>query len=134
VKAILDDQHLAGRRIVHFCNTCPKKTANAAYLMCSFLVMICRKTAQLSFQPFERSGVYLKPFRDACQGPCPYQCTVLDCVAGLEYAMRIRWFHWESFDVTAYEYYEKLEHGDMNWVVSCYTQSIQLRAPKIGRD
>ena len=31
--------------------------------------------------------------------------------------MRIRWFNPDTFDVATYEYYEKVEHGDMNWIM-----------------
>jgi len=31
--------------------------------------------------------------------------------------MKIKWFDPNTFDVAAYEFYEKVEHGDMNWVI-----------------
>mmetsp|Transcript_22268 Transcript_22268/g.56243 ORF Transcript_22268/g.56243 Transcript_22268/m.56243 type:complete len:430 (+) Transcript_22268:441-1730(+) len=117
VKAILDDAQLASKKIVHFCGQCPKKRANAAYLIGAFQVMVLRRTADVAHKPFNNIRPPFLPFRDATCGVCTYQCTVLDCLKGLEYAMRIKWFDPNTFDVAAYEFYEKVEHGDMNWVM-----------------
>jgi len=117
VKAILDDPQLSNKKIVHFCSQDPKKRANAAYLVGSFLVMMLRKPADFAHRPFANIRPPFLPYRDATCGICTYQCTVLDCLKGLEYAMRIRWFDPNTFDVAAYEFYEKVEHGDMNWIM-----------------
>lgn len=117
VKAILDDPQLANKKIVHFCSQCPKKRANAAYLICSFQVMVLRRPADVAYRPFTNIRPPFLPFRDATCGICNYHCTVLDCIKGIEYAMRVQWFDPNTFDVAAYEFYEKVEHGDMNWVV-----------------
>ena len=31
--------------------------------------------------------------------------------------MHINWFDPAKFNVQAYEFYEKVDHGDMNWIV-----------------
>jgi len=117
VKAILDDAQLMNKKIVHFTSQCPKKRANAAYLMGCFQIMVLKRTADVAYRPFSNIRPPFLPFRDATCGICTYHCTVLDCLKGLEYAMRIRWFDPSTFDVAAYEFYEKVEHGDMNWVI-----------------
>ncbi|CAD7927448.1 unnamed protein product [Amoebophrya sp. A120] len=117
VKAILDDPQLANKKIVHYCSQDPKKRPNAAYLIGAFQVMVLKRTAEIAYRPFNNIRPPFLPFRDATCGVCNYHCTVLDCLKGLEYAMRIRWFDPNTFDVAAYEFYEKVEHGDMNWVM-----------------
>jgi len=117
LKAILDDPQLANKRIVHFCSQCPKKRANAAYLIGAFQVMMLRRTADTAWRPFATLRPPFLPFRDATCGICTYQCTILDCLKGMEYAMRIGWFDPSNFDVATYEYYERVENGDMNWIV-----------------
>ncbi|CAD7927715.1 unnamed protein product [Amoebophrya sp. A25] len=117
VKAILDDAQLMNKKIVHFTSQCPKKRANAAYLIGCFQVMVLRRQADVAYRPFQNIRPPFLPFRDATCGICNYHCTVLDCLKGLEYAMRIKWFDPNTFDVAAYEFYEKVEHGDMNWVI-----------------
>lgn len=103
--------------VYHFCSTDSAKRANAAYLMGAFQVIAFGKTAEESWRPF--SSVYppFADFRDASFGACSYKCTILDCLKGLEYAMKLGWFDVKTFDLRQYEYYEKVENGDLNWVV-----------------
>lgn len=58
-----------------------------------------------------------KPYRDASKGECYYQCTLLHCLKGLEYAIRLNWYDFKTFNVKEYEYYEKVENGDLNWII-----------------
>jgi len=57
------------------------------------------------------------PFRDAINGECTYNCTILDCLRGLEYAIKLKWYDHSSFNVKAYEEFERVDNGDMNWIV-----------------
>lgn len=117
VEAKLKDPILADKRIIHHCSHDPKKKANAAYLVCAYQVVARRITADKAFEPF--AGIYppFLPFRDATCAACPFQCTILDCLKGLEFSIEQQWFDWNRFDVESYEFFEKVEHGDMNWVI-----------------
>ena len=66
-------------------------------------------------------------FRDASYAPhCTYKCTVsffififfflkiLHCLLGLEYAIMLKWFDPKNFNLRDYEFYEKVENGDLN--------------------
>ncbi|CAD7934658.1 unnamed protein product [Amoebophrya sp. A120] len=117
VKKLLDDPSLSKKKLVHYCSLSEKKRPNAAYLMCCFQVMYLNKPAELAYRPFENIRPQFQPFRDATAGMCNYACTVLDCVKGLEYAMKINWFNPETFNVQAYDYYEKVDNGDISWVI-----------------
>jgi cell division cycle 14 len=35
----------------------------------------------------------------------------------LELAIKNDWYNFATFDPTEYEYYEKVENGDLNWVL-----------------
>jgi cell division cycle 14 len=35
----------------------------------------------------------------------------------LQFGVKAGWFSLDAFDVKDYEYYEKVENGDMNWVI-----------------
>lgn len=35
----------------------------------------------------------------------------------MEYAVRFGWYDFKTFNVKEYEYYEKVENGDLNWVI-----------------
>jgi len=59
----------------------------------------------------------LVPFRDAAFDICSFSLTVSDCLTALEKATSLHHFSLSHFDLNAYEYYETLEHGDMNWII-----------------
>jgi cell division cycle 14 len=42
---------------------------------------------------------------------------LLDCLRGLEYAITLGWFNYKTFNLAEYEHYEKIENGDLNWII-----------------
>lgn len=48
---------------------------------------------------------------------CTYKCTILDCLRGLEYAIKLGWYDYKNFNLKEYEHYEKVENGDLNWII-----------------
>ena len=36
---------------------------------------------------------------------------------GLEYAIKIGWFNYKKFNLNEYEHYERVENGDLNWII-----------------
>jgi hypothetical protein len=42
---------------------------------------------------------------------------ILDCLKGLYYSQKLGWFDYKKFDLAEYENYEKLENGDINWII-----------------
>ncbi len=39
------------------------------------------------------------------------------CLAAFEWAMKLGWYNPDTFNVGDYEHYEKVENGDLNWVI-----------------
>eukprot|EP00747_Dinoflagellata_sp_TGD_P217783 gnl/TRDRNA2_/TRDRNA2_90139_c0_seq2.p1 gnl/TRDRNA2_/TRDRNA2_90139_c0~~gnl/TRDRNA2_/TRDRNA2_90139_c0_seq2.p1 ORF type:complete len:423 (-),score=73.19 gnl/TRDRNA2_/TRDRNA2_90139_c0_seq2:157-1263(-) len=85
--------------------------------MGAYQVIALGKNAEAAYEPF--CGIYppFLPFRDATCSICTYHCTIVDCLKGLEKSIENRWFDWNRFDVESYEFFEKVENGDMNWIV-----------------
>mmetsp|Transcript_58355 Transcript_58355/g.139121 ORF Transcript_58355/g.139121 Transcript_58355/m.139121 type:complete len:420 (+) Transcript_58355:253-1512(+) len=113
----LSNPALEGFRIVHFCAHDPKKRANAALLISAYQVIAFGKSAEAAFLPFRDIYPPFLPFRDALMGMSTFQSTIKDCLEGLEMGIRLRWFDWKTFDVDSYQFFEKVEHGDMNWII-----------------
>lgn len=103
--------------IYHYTSNDTAKRANAAYLMGAYQVIMMKKTAEEAWKPFQNVSPPFADFRDALYGPCTYKCTILDCLRGLEYAIKLKWFDVKTFNLMDYEFYEKVENGDMNWVI-----------------
>jgi len=67
--------------------------------------------------PFTKLGVSVAEYRDASYADSPYRCSILDCLRGLEYAIKLKWFDMKLFNLRDYEYFEKVENGDLNWIL-----------------
>eukprot|EP00357_Protocruzia_adherens_P026651 CAMPEP_0115017890 /NCGR_PEP_ID=MMETSP0216-20121206/28427_1 /TAXON_ID=223996 /ORGANISM="Protocruzia adherens, Strain Boccale" /LENGTH=630 /DNA_ID=CAMNT_0002388875 /DNA_START=99 /DNA_END=1991 /DNA_ORIENTATION=+ len=114
---LLRDSNFKNLDVVHYCNTDPAKRANAAFLMGAFQVVVLKKSAQEAARPFKDIRPALNPFRDACQGPCSYKLTIEDCLKGLEFAIKLGWFSLDKFDLNSFERLEKVENGDVHWII-----------------
>jgi cell division cycle 14 len=98
----------------------PHKRTNAMTLLVLYLVMRKKYTPSQALAPLLK---HVKKdnlpfgFRDAASGLCTFCLTLVDCVKGLYQAQRHGFFDYDTFDLTQYEYYDMLTHGDINWIV-----------------
>ena len=42
---------------------------------------------------------------------------IFHCWKGLEFGIKQNWYSFKNFDPKEYEYYEKVENGDLNWII-----------------
>ena len=81
-------------------------------------IIYLKKTPEEAYKPLiHGTNPPFLPFRDASFSGCTYNLTLLDCLYGLYKALLNGFFNFESFDVDEYEHYEKVENGDLNWVL-----------------
>ena len=116
LEKLIKNQSYSSYRIYHYTSLNPQKRSNAGYLMGAFQILVLHKSAAEAWAPFTTLPSFLE-FRDAGYGACTYKCTIQHCLAGLEKAISLRWFDYNRFNVQEYEYYEKVENGDWNWVI-----------------
>ena len=83
--------------------------------MGAYEVLWLLRSAEESWKPFENEEFV--DFRDSMKGPCTYNCTILHCLKGLEFAQKFGWYDMKTFDVSEYQQYESIEHGDLNWII-----------------
>lgn len=117
---LLVDPDYKNVRLYHYCGEEYDRRANGAFLMgCFMLIVLKMRSERVAkvFQPYLGKSGLIMPYRDASYGDCYYPCTLLHCWQGLEFAMRLGWYKFGTFDNREYEYYEKLENGDLNWVI-----------------
>ncbi|XP_053489974.1 dual specificity protein phosphatase CDC14AB isoform X1 [Ictalurus furcatus] len=109
---------LTRKRIVHYTSFDQRKRANAAVLIGAYSVIYLKKTPEEAYRALiSGSNASYLPFRDASFGNCTYNLTVLDCFHGIRKALQHGFLNFETFDVTEYEHYERVENGDFNWIV-----------------
>ncbi|XP_040896997.1 dual specificity protein phosphatase CDC14AB isoform X3 [Toxotes jaculatrix] len=109
---------LTRKRIVHYTSFDQRKRSNAAVLIGGYAVIYLKKTPEEAYRALiSGSNASYLPFRDASFGNCSYNLTLLDCLQGIGKALQHGFFNFETFDVDEYEHYERVENGDLNWIV-----------------
>ena len=79
--------------------------------------MKLKMTAEEVWQRFKDVHPPFIAYRDASYGPCSYKCTLRSCLRGMETALKNKLFAPTLFDLKSYEFYEKIQNGDMNWII-----------------
>eukprot|EP00347_Sterkiella_histriomuscorum_P017625 403348622 len=115
LKRIMRDEKFKSDKIFHHCSPHFQKQTNACFLMGAFMIVCFGKTAEEAWHPFKH--LELVAFKDAGEEPSSYECTVIDCLRGLEKAISFSWYNYLKFDYKEYEFNHKLDNGDMNWIV-----------------
>jgi len=70
-----------------------------------------------AYLPFQQNNTKFLPYRDAGKGPSLYNLEVIDVLKGVHRATQLGWVDFSAFDVKSYEFFEKVENGDWNWIV-----------------
>lgn len=108
----------AKKKIVHYTTMDNKKRANAAFLIAAYSVIYLNRSPEDAYRPLVGgTNPPLLAFRDAAFGPSTFNLTLLDCLHGLHKAIKFKFFDFDDFDVDEYEHYEKVQSGDLNWLV-----------------
>ncbi|XP_075210522.1 dual specificity protein phosphatase CDC14C-like [Lycorma delicatula] len=108
---------LSKKIIIHYTTTDQRKRSNAAFLIASFAVIY------LKMAPREVNRLLLcakhpyMAFQDATIGPSPYRIRIIDCLNALDKAFFLGFVDFSDFDLTEYEHIERIENGDINWVL-----------------
>ncbi|XP_034412390.1 dual specificity protein phosphatase CDC14AB-like [Cyclopterus lumpus] len=109
---------MSRKKLVHHTSYDQKKRANAALLISAYAVIYLKRSPEEAYSTLisGNNPGYL-PFRDAAVGECFFNLTLLDCLQGIRKALQHGFLDFESFDVEEYEHYERVENGDMNWII-----------------
>lgn len=77
-------------------------------------MIVQRRAPWEAFHPI--AEIEFMPFRDAGRGPSDFSLNIQDCLWGIWKAMQNGLCDMNEFSVEDYEYYEKVENGDWNWI------------------
>ncbi|KAJ3207321.1 Dual specificity protein phosphatase cdc14a [Entophlyctis luteolus] len=91
------------------------------------VVIVQKRQPEEAVMPLSNMNPPLVPYRDAGYGSATYHITILDCLKGLHKALSLGLLHIEDLEPAEYEFYEKVEHGDLNWITDKF---IAMACPK----
>lgn len=77
-------------------------------------MIVQRRAPWEAFHPI--AEIEFMPFRDAGRGPSDFNLNIQDCLWGIWKAMQNGLCDMNEFSVEDYEFYEKVENGDWNWL------------------
>jgi cell division cycle 14 len=77
-------------------------------------MIVQRRAPWEAFHPI--AEIEFMPFRDAGRGPSDFSLGIQDCLWGIWKAMQNGLLDMNEFNVDDYEFYEKVENGDWNWL------------------
>ncbi|TMW44432.1 hypothetical protein DOY81_010489 [Sarcophaga bullata] len=107
LNAKLNNKTLANKKIVHYTSMNPAKR-----------IIYLNKTPEEAYRPLVMGDIpaYTR-FCDASYGPSGYKISLIDCLNAIFKALKAGFFNFDDFDAEEYEYYERVENGDFNWIV-----------------
>ncbi|KAK4052552.1 cell division control protein 14 [Microbotryomycetes sp. JL221] len=114
VHTLLEDAGLRNKRIMLYSSDEPDKKANAALLIALYAMIVLRWTPADVLHPI--ACLELQPFRDAGYARADFHLSIQSCIYGIHRAIALHLLDLSTFDLVAYETYEKVENGDWNWI------------------
>lgn len=103
------------KAIVLYSSTDEKARANAACVLCCYMVLIQKWPPHLALAPISQVQPPLMPFRDAGYSEADFTIAVQDVVYGVWRAKEHGLLDLKSeFNIDQYEYFEMVENGDLN--------------------
>ncbi|EKM59647.1 uncharacterized protein PHACADRAFT_114681 [Phanerochaete carnosa HHB-10118-sp] len=114
IHELLQDKDLSSHRLVLYSSNDPRRKANAALLMALYVMIVQHRPPWEAFHPI--AELEFMPFRDAGRGRSDFNLSIQDCLWGIYKATQNGLLDMNEFDVEDYEYYEKVENGDWNWL------------------
>ncbi|XP_031846819.1 cell division cycle protein 14 isoform X2 [Nomia melanderi] len=109
---------LKKKKIIHYTTGDPEKRVNAAFLIGSYAILYLKRTAEDVFNCLTSNpNCPFITFRDASVGTPWYRISLSECLSAIYKCHRLGFFNFQDFRVQEYEYFERVENGDLNWIV-----------------
>lgn len=111
---ILAEEENEGKSVVLYSRTDSRSRANAACILCCYMVLVQSWPPHLALAPITQAEPPFMPFRDAGYAPADFILTIQDIVYGVWKAKENKLLDLKSFNLEEYELYERVDQGDFN--------------------
>lgn len=111
---ILGEEENEGKAVVLYSHTNPRDRANAACVLCCYMVLIQSWPPHLALAPIAQADPPFMPFRDAGYAVADFVLTIQDVVYGVWRAKEQKLLDLKTFNLEEYEQYERVDQGDFN--------------------
>lgn len=111
---ILNDDENQGKGVVFYSSTSPKQRANAACILCCYMILIQSWSPHQVLQPIAQTDPPFSGFRDAGYSNADYEITIQDIVYAMWRAKERGMVNLTTFNLEEYEQYERVDQGDFN--------------------
>ncbi|KAG7296985.1 hypothetical protein JYU34_019904 [Plutella xylostella] len=106
------------KKIVFYTSNTDTLRLNAAYLIGSYQIIYLGGCPTAVHSALTASADWTPlNFRDASGGPPLFDISLLDVLSAIKVAHDAGFFDFEHFDAEHYLFYEKVENGDLNWII-----------------
>lgn len=107
---------MSQKPIVFYSKTDSRSRANAACILACYMVLVQNWPPHLAIAPLAEADPPFMMFRDAGYSQADYTLSIQDFVYGLWRAKEAKIIDIKTFDLEEYEYYERVDKGDFNWI------------------
>lgn len=111
---ILNEESNQGKAIVFYSSTSPKERANAACLLCCYMVLVQSWAPHQVLQPICQIQPPFQSFRDAGYSTADFEISIQDIVYAMWRAKERGMIDLTTFNLEEYELYERVDQGDFN--------------------
>lgn len=111
---ILNEPENTGKAVIFYSSTSTRQRANAACLLCCYMILVQAWTPHQVLQPLAQVDPPFMPFRDAGYSNADFEITIQDVIYGVWRAKERGLVDLHSFQLETYEKYERVENGDFN--------------------
>lgn len=111
---ILNEEVNQGKAVVFFSSTTPKDRANAACLLCCYMILVQSWSPHQVLQPISQIEPPFLSFRDAGYSNSDFEISIQDIVYGMWRAKERGMIDLTNFNLEEYEQYERVDQGDFN--------------------
>ncbi|VEU20786.1 DEKNAAC101746 [Brettanomyces naardenensis] len=127
---ILNDPENSSKAVIFYSSKSAKARANAACLLCCYLVLVQDWAPHQVLQPIAQIDRPLMPFRDAGYSKADFELTIQDVVYGIWRAKERGMIDITNFNLEEYEQYERVDQGDFNLISNDF---VAFASPKQSR-